>query len=101
MLQAEVHEVRSEIHRLEHEQHEKRQQINAFSPLLVTKATIDPLQAIKVKSVHKHYENVAGVEVPYFDGIDFEEFTYSLFETSPWVDSAIIALRDLVQMREH
>lgn len=100
MLQAEVHEVRQEIQRLEQVLESKRQQVKAFSGLLTTKTTINPLEAVKIKVVHKHYENVAGVEVPYFEGVDFEEFTYNLFETAPWVDAAIIELRDLAVLRE-
>lgn len=100
MLQAEVQEVRQEIQRLEQEQNEKRQQVNAFSALLATKASIDPLQAVKVKNVRKRYENVAGVEVPYFENIEFESFTYSLFETAPWVDAAIVELKFLAILRE-
>ena len=50
---------------------------------------------MKIKKFEKHYENVAGVEVPYFDKIEYEEFTYSLFETPPWVDAAVVELRAL------
>jgi V/A-type H+-transporting ATPase subunit D len=100
MLQAVVHEVRQEIQRLEYEQNDKRQQVDAFSALLATKTTIDPLQAVKIKKLGKRYENVAGVEVPYFEGVEFEEFTYSLFETAPWVDAAIIELRALTELRQ-
>lgn len=101
MLQAEVTEVRHEIQRLEAEVDVKRKQVDEFSALLTTRTTIDPLQAVKIEKAHKHYENIAGVEVPYFDGVDFEEFTYNLFETPPWVDAAVVELRSLVRMREH
>ncbi len=94
MLQAEVNDARHEIQRLEKEWEVKRAQVNQFSALLTSKTSIDPLQATKVKQVHKRYENIAGVEVPYFEGVDFEEFTYSLFETPPWVDAAIVELRN-------
>lgn len=100
MLQAEVQEVRVEIARLEKIQHEKREIVDNFAGLLATKTTIDPLQAIKIKKLSKHYENIAGVEVPYFDRIEFEEFTYSLFETPPWVDAATVELRALAELRE-
>jgi V/A-type H+/Na+-transporting ATPase subunit D len=101
MLQAEVQVVRQEIQKLEHEQGEKRKQVESFSSLLATKTTIDPLQAVRIKTLHKRYENIAGVEVPYYEGLDFEEFTYSLFETPPWVDAAIVELRALTELREH
>lgn len=101
MLQSVVNEVRQEIERLERELEAKRQQVDAFSSLLATKMSIDPMQATKIAKVHKHDENIAGVEVPYFEGVDFEKFTYSLFETAPWVDAAIVELRNLVVLREH
>lgn len=100
MLQSVINEVRQEILHLEHELNLKRESIDAFSGLLATKTSINPLQAIKIAKVHQHFENVAGVEVPYFDRVDFEEFTYSLFETPPWVDAAIVELRNLAILRE-
>lgn len=100
MLQAEVQETRQEIHRLELLLEKKQKEVNGFSSLLATKISIDPMQAVRVKSLAKRYENIAGVEVPYFEGIEFEDFTYSLFETPPWVDSAILGLRSLVEICE-
>lgn len=100
MLQAVVHDVRQEIMRLEQLQEGKRKQIDLFTPLLATKITIDPLQAVKIKQLSTHEENVAGVEIPYFDAIEYEDFSYSLFETPPWVDAAIVDLRALSEVHE-
>lgn len=101
MLQAEVQETRQGIERLEAVRDEKRKKVEEISGLLSTKTSINPLEAVKVKKVSKRYENIAGVEVPYFEGVDFDDFNYSLFETPPWVDTAIVNLRDLAGMREH
>lgn len=101
MLQAEVQETRHEIDRYEAIQNQKRLKTEEFCGLLSTKTTIDPLEAVRIKSISKHYENIAGVEVPYFEGVEFEEFSYSLFETAPWVDGAILNLRALAELREH
>lgn len=100
MLQAEVQETRHEIQRLEELQKISLEKANNFSALMTTKTSVDPTAAAKITRVRKHYENVAGVEVPYFDGVDFEEFSYSLFETPPWVDAAIVELRGLALARE-
>lgn len=101
MLQAEVQETRMQIEHQESLRLQKRTRIESFSELLSTKTSIEPLDAVKVKQVKKRYENIAGVEVPYFQGVDFEDFTYSLFETAPWLDAAIIYLRALAELREH
>ena len=100
MLQAVVQEVRLEIQKVEDELEQSRKQVDLFSPLLSMKNTINLKQAVKVKEVTKYYENVAGVDVPFFKAVDFEEFTYHLFETPPWVDAAIIELRNLAGRRE-
>ncbi|MDP1880748.1 MAG: V-type ATP synthase subunit D [Parachlamydiaceae bacterium] len=100
MLQAEVHDVRIEISRLEGIQKEKRSRVEAFSGLLASKTTIDPLKAMKIKHISKRYENIAGVEIPHFEGIEFEDFDYSLFETAPWIDAAVIDLRVLAEIHE-
>lgn len=101
MLQAEVQETRQEIARLKQVYLQKREQVESYSDLFSTNVAIDLRQAVQIKHVSKRYENVAGVEVPYFEGVEFEEFTYALFETPPWVDPAIAALRALAELRAH
>lgn len=101
MLQAEVHDTRLEIEKIEHERDVQLESVEEFSGLLASKMSVNPLDAAKVKQVKKHYENIAGVEVPFYEGIEFEPFTYSLFETAPWLDAAVIGLRRLAELREH
>ncbi len=99
MLQSEVHDARLKIVRLEESFAEKRSEAEHYGALLLSKAAIDPVQAIKIKKISKRYESIAGVEIPYFEGIEFEEFSYSLFDTPPWVDPVITSLRGLVELQ--
>lgn len=99
MLQAEVHEARAAAERLKGEFEAKKTQVEGFCELLSTRLHIDPLQAAQVEKIHTHTENIAGVEIPIFDGIDFKEFSYTLFETPLWVDAAIAELRALATLR--
>lgn len=100
MLQAVVQEVRQQGSELQRSFEEKKKEIEHFSGLLTGKTAIDPLQAARIKNVQKRYENVAGVEIPYFESLTFEDFAYSLFETDPWVDIAIRELRALAELLE-
>lgn len=100
MLQAQVHETRLRIESQQKLFLQKKEAVFEFAQLLADSSSIDLQKAIKIAKVSKHYENIAGVEVPYFEGIEFEPFEYSLFETAPWVDSAIASLRSLVTLRE-
>lgn len=97
MLQAEVHEARLQIERLEHEYSMQIAKVEAFSQLLTEKTSIDPEEASRIKTVHKRYENIAGIEVPHFESVEFDKLSYSLFETPPWVDSAIVSLRAMAE----
>lgn len=99
MLQAEVQGLRYQIAELEEVYNQKKVLVEGFSALLSEKTTVDPNAIAKVKKVGKRYENIAGVEVPYFEFVEFEELTYALFETPPWVDAAVNELRALFEIR--
>ena len=45
-------------------------------------------------------KNIAGVEIPVFERLDFEPTKYDLFLTPPWLDAGIEALRDMVSLLE-
>jgi V/A-type H+-transporting ATPase subunit D len=97
LLQAEVQEARTEIVKYQELFAKRKQTVDQYSPLLSQKAVFDPEKATKVQSIKKQYENIAGVEVPYFQGVDFEPFAYSLFATPAWMDPAIFGLRAIVE----
>lgn len=97
MLQFEVNEARVEIVKFEEDYQKVNTFVQTFSALLSEHSIIDFSKAVKVTNVAKRYENIAGVEVPYFEGISFADFTYNLFETPAWVDSAIECLRKLAE----
>jgi len=93
MLQTEVNDARLEIVKLNEKLVSQRHAVERYSALLSEKIAIHPADAAKIKQVVKRYENIAGVEVPYYERTDFEDFPYSLFDTPPWVDTAIVDLR--------
>lgn len=94
MLQSEVNDARLEISRLEKALEVKVKEAEEVGQLLAEKTSIDPIEAVKVKSVQKRYENIAGVDVPYFESVAFEECLYNLFDTPVWFDGVIRILQD-------
>ncbi len=97
MLQLEVNEARAEIDGLRKQYKQVRNFVDEFSPLLSDTESIDLQDAANIIHVKKRFENIAGVEVPYFDGIEFAHFSYMLFEAPPWVDGAILGLRKVAE----
>lgn len=100
MLQFEVLGATAEVSHLNDLLNLSKRQVELFAPLLLEKVSVDLLKNAKVVQVQKHYENVAGVEIPIFEDVIFEEVDYSLFETPVWTDRATEVLRELVIFRE-
>jgi V/A-type H+-transporting ATPase subunit D len=95
MLQSEVYNARLEIAKSEEAYKTIYAAVEEYSSLLSARITINPSDVAKIKEVKKRYENIAGVEVPYFESISFEEITYNLFDTPPWIDSVVFGLRSI------
>ena len=45
-------------------------------------------------------KNVAGIDLPVFERVDFEVVEYDLFLAPLWVDTGLEALRDMVRLQE-
>jgi V/A-type H+-transporting ATPase subunit D len=54
---------------------------------------------IKVAEIKRSSGNIAGVTIPLFESLSFEEALPDLFETPVWVDSGIDLLRQLIRLR--
>jgi V/A-type H+-transporting ATPase subunit D len=55
---------------------------------------------LNIQEVRVEMDNIAGVEVPEFREVAFQEAPYSLFATPIWLDTAIDSMRHLVTIRE-
>ena len=55
---------------------------------------------LKPQEVTVGKRNVAGVDLPVFEGVEFSSCEYNLFYEPFWLDVAIAAFQDLVQLRE-
>ncbi len=54
---------------------------------------------LKVASVRRSSVNIAGVVIPVFEEVLFDEEPLDLFETPPWLDDGITALKKLARLR--
>lgn len=99
MLQLEVSEAKSEIAMLEQAYEKVKTWIESFSYVLSVSTVVDLPKVTEIQEVKKRFENIAGVEVPVFEGVVFKPVEYSLFETPPWLDSAILGLRKMAEAK--
>ena len=54
---------------------------------------------ISVKEIRQGEGNIAGVEIPLFDGVDFNVTIPDFFTTPAWVDEGIRSLQGLISLR--
>ena len=95
LLQVEVQEARQEMLKMDEEYQKERIKVNGYVALLTDKIAMDPEKVMQVQEIRRRYENIAGVEVPYFESVSFKDFDYGLFDTPLWVDAVVSGLRGL------
>ncbi|MBN2478861.1 MAG: V-type ATP synthase subunit D [Parachlamydiales bacterium] len=100
LLLLEVAQVKNRLERLSKDLEKRKEDIYKFSHLLTDKYQIDPLKYTTVKHVQRSYENIAGVDVPIFQKVIFEDLDYSLFDTPAWFESAIEKIRFMIIEKE-
>lgn len=93
MLQSEIEDARQEIAAFESAYSKAYTKAEGSAALLSQKTSINVPDAVTIEKVHKRHENIAGIDVPYFEKVDFKPLNYSLFDTPPWVDGVINELR--------
>ncbi len=55
---------------------------------------------IAVRAVRTEVQNIAGVTVPKYQGVDFEELPCDLYLDEPWLDDAVSAVKKIVEIRK-
>ncbi|MFQ5728991.1 MAG: V-type ATP synthase subunit D [Waddliaceae bacterium] len=99
MLQAEIYDAKLEIEGCERDLAELYAKVEEYCVLLSARSHVDLAQLANVTDVEKRYDNIAGVEVPYFESITFEKVEYSLYDTPPWLENVIAGLRAVATAR--
>ncbi|MCF7852065.1 MAG: V-type ATP synthase subunit D [Simkaniaceae bacterium] len=101
MLQSEVGAIQQHIHTLEKEFDQQKSSVLGFISLVSEGGMKEFFNALNFKDLKTSSENIAGVEIPVLEGIEFEESKYSHFVTPIWWDSALKHLRQLLLKKQH
>jgi len=95
-------EILCQLNILSEKKHAAELKINSIRSWagLLSEQSLNIGEWLKSKEVLKGAKNIAGVDLPVFERIEYETAIYDLFIYPLWVDTAIEELRDLISLRE-
>jgi V/A-type H+-transporting ATPase subunit D len=78
-----------------------RQQLGSWIALFGSAETVEKLtKLVRLEVVNTTESNIAGVNVPVFNGAKFKVEVYNLFNEELWLDDAIKAIQQLISLQE-
>ena len=86
-LQAEIRTIEAKAKVIRKEKHDLEQGFEDWISVFSEKDAF-PEGMITVSHIRKGWGNIAGVEIPIFEGADFSRSSYDLYRTPLWVDIA-------------
>ena len=99
-IQMEILKVRKEREKQRELLHEKLRQIDSWLPLLAESIPGPVTRLVEVAQVTQSLKNVAGIKLPVLDTVDYVIKPYSRLATPPWVDAAVLLLKELLMLKE-
>ena len=100
-LQLEMRQCQDRIAHNEQREEEARSQLSSWLELFGSEAeAFRAADLVRVERVETDIQNIAGVEVPRFQRVVFEQVPYDLFGEDLWIDDAVAALRGIIELRQ-
>ncbi len=96
-LQVEMRSLQAKVMAKREEEDSLRKSISGWIGLYAE--PVDWKKYISVKEVREGEGNIAGVEIPLFDGVDFDVTVPDFFTTDAWLDEGIRSLQGLISLR--
>ena len=96
-LQMMVRNAKIEISNCQKKADSAEAKFEPYKAILADRSGMNMTESAKPSKVNSTIENIAGVEIPIFQGVEFPPVSYSLFATPVWVDSALKDQRELTK----
>jgi V/A-type H+-transporting ATPase subunit D len=96
-LLQEIHRIQRGIDRLRSESLRVEREVSLWVDVFADE--IDLLELIKVKELQTGWGNIAGIDIPLFEDLIFEEIEYDLLETPLWVDRGVEVCKEQIKRR--
>ncbi len=95
-LQLEIIKITAKIEDVEGRITVFKNDLNKWAGVFAENAPLEEL--IKVRKINLNTTNIAGIDIPAFESVEFDEAEYSFFDTPLWLDAGIKAVKAIVEM---
>lgn len=90
-LQMVIRQVEAKVRELEKKRDEVYEEFTHWIAVFGEDAGVEEL--VKVKSIERETGNIAGVDIPVFKNLEFEDIRWDLFDKPLWVDRGVEAVK--------
>ena len=102
-LQLKKQQLQMVIRQVEAEIDEKKKEIAKYNDTLQDWISVfgeesGIAEIIRIREIEKDIGNIAGVDIPVFKKLEFEEIDYDLFAKPLWVDRGIVTMKELASL---
>ena len=96
-LQIEIGKVHQQMKKLMDKTESFQNSINEWVDVFAEDVPVKDF--FEVKKVNTSFGNIAGIDIPVFEGVEFEDKPYDLFLTPLWVDRAIEVCKEFIKLK--
>lgn len=96
-LVVEIKRIEETVKNLEEEIARIERDLEAWIDVFAEEVHIETI--LKIKQINTDEGNIAGIDIPIFKSIEFEEKEYDLMTYPLWVDTALVVLKKLIELR--
>jgi len=93
-LLQEIHKIQNEIYKLEEESQRREKEISVWGDVFAEE--VDLQQWIHIQEIKTGYDNVAGIDIPIFEDLIFEEIPVNYFATPLWIDRGMDVCKEQI-----
>ncbi len=95
-LQGQVERGREQLQDLERQKRDFEERLESWIALFAEDQELESLLQVRELAIQEH--NVVGLRIRGLDRLEFEENTQDVFQTPPWIDEALEALKTAVRL---
>ena len=96
-LLAEIRQIQNVVDKLQAEVKQVDKQVNAWADVFAE--DVDLNEMFKVVEIKTGLGNIAGIDIPLFEDVTFEDTEYDFLTTPLWVDAAIKVVKEQISRR--